>query len=288
MSNELITRLIADIDANRRLRLPSLIVTFFGDCIVPRGGVVSAKTLQGIFPRLGFEEGAVRTALSRLASDQWILRERRGRNAFYRFAGMGREDFESANDRIYQAPNRTEIPSGHSTWYVAVAPKQGWPNGLWRGIDAIPITPRTTLFQDADGRFRAGLIGLGAVLMAGSPPVLPDWVRNQFMPEDMDLDAGYLSAVFEEIGLTPPVDQADALAARLLLIHEWRRICLRWPEVPAHFATASPLQDARLLVAALYHTLLPASEAWLDTHATGMDGPLAANNSVQDRFQTSS
>lgn len=74
----------------------------------------------------------------------------------------------------------------------------------------------------------------------------------------------------------------DAMAARVLLVHRWRRLALRWPDLPE----GAPGSDARARVAAAYGALRPASERWLDEALPGAEeapgaarGPRAA-----DRF----
>src|SRR5262245_51763084 len=50
----------------------SVIITVFGDAIVPRGGAVWLGTLVSFFAALGIGDGVVRTAMSRLAADGWL------------------------------------------------------------------------------------------------------------------------------------------------------------------------------------------------------------------------
>ena len=56
--------IIAALRGEERLRVWSLIITVFGDAIVPRGGRIPLQALQEILARLGIEPGAVRTALT--------------------------------------------------------------------------------------------------------------------------------------------------------------------------------------------------------------------------------
>ena len=71
-------------------RTGSIIITVFGDAIVPRGGSVWLGTLLGFFETLDIDSGVVRTAMSRLAADGWLERSKVGRNSFYRLAKKGR------------------------------------------------------------------------------------------------------------------------------------------------------------------------------------------------------
>lgn len=82
-----------------------------------------------------------------------------------------------------------------------------------------------------------------------------------------------------------PADLAplDAMAARVLLVHRWRRLALRWPDLPE----AVPGSGARRGVAAAYRALRPASEAWLDAALPPANGPSQEAPGflrVEDRF----
>ena len=85
-------------------RTGSIVITVFGDAIVPRGGSVWLGTLLEFFESLDIESGVVRTAMSRLAADGWLTREKVGRNSFYRLADKGRQIFGAATRHIYDPP----------------------------------------------------------------------------------------------------------------------------------------------------------------------------------------
>jgi len=84
----------------------SVIITVFGDAIVPRGGSVWLGTLVRFFAALGSNDGVVRTAMSRLAADGWLERSRVGRNSFYHLTEKGRVTFRQATAHIYGAHAR--------------------------------------------------------------------------------------------------------------------------------------------------------------------------------------
>ncbi|MHC2193578.1 DNA-binding transcriptional regulator PaaX [Bradyrhizobium diazoefficiens] len=85
-------------------RTGSIVITVFGDAIVPRGGSVWLGTLLEFFESLDIDSGVVRTAMSRLAADGWLTREKVGRNSFYRLADKGHQTFEAATRHIYDPP----------------------------------------------------------------------------------------------------------------------------------------------------------------------------------------
>jgi len=254
-----------------RLRVWSLIVTFFGDAVNPRGGRVALSVLQDAMALLSIEAGAVRTALSRLASDGWVEREREGRLSFYALSPQGRFAFDEATRRIYSP---------------------GPPD--WQGDWTIAIT-------DADhaDRMRAhGFVLLGgpAWIKAGDEPGDPPQdvlvIRGQgtsFPPglirlwEPETLAAQYEAFIanwqgFDPAGLSP----VEAMAARTLLIHDWRRIVLRDPDLPAALLPDDwPGSRALELVRPLYAHLAEPSEKWLDD--AGLP-PATSAGAVTSRF----
>src|SRR2546423_13726821 len=64
-------------------RTGSIVITVFGDAIVPRGGSVWLGTLLEFFKGLDIDSGVVRTAMSRLAIDRRLQRNKGGRNRFF-------------------------------------------------------------------------------------------------------------------------------------------------------------------------------------------------------------
>ena len=52
----------------------SIVITIYGDAIVPRGGAVWLGTLEAILAAMEIGGGVVRTAMSRLAADGWLER----------------------------------------------------------------------------------------------------------------------------------------------------------------------------------------------------------------------
>ena len=86
------------------IRAGSLIVTVFGDTVVPRGGVLSLASLHEIMRAFRISDTLVRTALSRLVSEGWFERWKLGRNSYYRLTSRGQEAFAQATQRIYADP----------------------------------------------------------------------------------------------------------------------------------------------------------------------------------------
>ena len=85
-------------------RTGSIVITVFGDAIVPRGGSVWLGTLLEFFEQLDIDASVVRTAMSRLTADGWFERNKVGRNSFYRLVQSGRQTFDIATKHIYGPP----------------------------------------------------------------------------------------------------------------------------------------------------------------------------------------
>ncbi len=260
---------LARLHAEGRLRVWSLAVTIFGDAAAPRGGALSMADLTRLLARLGAEPGAVRTAMSRLARDGWVERRRAGRRSYYSLAPRGLDESLAAAPRIYAA----EPPEWDGRWTIAFTADGEAPAGFRRIAPGAWIAPGDAPC-DAPGVFaiRGG---------RGAPP---DWARAALSPPPLAARYAALSAAWA--GFAPPGEPEAAMAARTLLIHDWRRTLLRDAPLPRALRPAGwPGAAARALVARLYHALLPASEAWLDgCEAAPGESPPPAGPALLARF----
>ena len=258
-------------------RTGSLIVTFYGDAILPRGGSVWLGTLLQFLDMLQIDGGVVRTAVSRLAIDGWLDRDKVGRKSFYRLAKGGRQRFEAAVEHVYNP----HASSGGSRFELiligqgadrdvarAALAEAGFGSplpGVWvapPGV-AVPREAANAIRLDVAASDDMGrrLIGESWSL-ARTATSYRDFLKT-FAPLEAWLSPN--------TGLLP----ADAMLARVLLIHHYRRVILRDPLLPAAFLPADwPAQDAGRFCARIYRALLPASERWLDEHGESFTGKL--------------
>jgi phenylacetic acid degradation operon negative regulatory protein len=259
------------------IRAGSLIITVFGDAVVPRGGVLSLTSLHDIMRAFRISDTLVRTALSRLVSDGWFERWKVGRNSYYRLTGQGHEAFARATLRIYADP------------------PQDWQGAfdlllLDNGQDRGPL--RSELSGAGYGSLGPDLLiapamaaESGAFLrLSGMPADLPTarrlaeraWplaeIESRYR-RFIDTYSETLAALERGASFT----NLDALLVRILLIHDYRRAVLKDPLLPTQLLP-NPWAGsaARDLCGAIYKTLLPAAERWLDAHAQDDRGPLPA------------
>jgi len=276
-------RLIERLHRRGRVRVWSLVITIFGDAIVPRGGRVALGVLQEIVGRLGVEPGALRTALSRLAGDHWVTRERNGRNSYYRLAESGRHSFDLATRRIYSGGP----PQWDGSWTVAIAPPGDDANaGSLAEAGFVKVEGRVYLRPETAGALPADQELAGMLVVHGTGAEHPENLRILWPSEEIaDAYRGFTDAVkplasaLKDGGTLPPL---AAMAARTLVIHGWRRVVLRDPGLPdALLPDDWPGEEARALVLTAYRALLQPSEEWLDK--AGLP-PLADPVSFRVRF----
>ena len=105
------------------IRAGSLIVTVFGDAVVPRGGVLSLSSLHEIMRAFRISDTLVRTALSRLVSEGWFERWKVGRNSYYRLTAKGQG--ASPRRRSGSMPSRRKTGMAPSTSFCSTTARTG-------------------------------------------------------------------------------------------------------------------------------------------------------------------
>jgi len=265
-------KLLAQLQTENTLRASSLIITFFGDAIVSRGGNVSAKTVQTVLDKAGTGAGTLRTAFSRLASDEWIVRQKIGRESFYELADNGYLPFKEAAARIY-APVNGRANESRTPWLIGI--KEPGTKQLNIAEQGIQVTTNCWLFNAEDGKLKTKLKNAGFLMLSGELEQLPHWATSKLLPDACAHDFRQLKKRFAILNKNAGLSPLESLAARCLLIHQWRRVLLRTPVIPEELLPGDwPEQSCREFVATLYHQLIPKSEVWLDEHATSAAGSL--------------
>ena len=268
-------------------RTGSIIITVFGDAIVPRGGSVALGTLLEFFAAIDVDSSVVRTAMSRLTADGWFEREKVGRNSFYRLVQRERMTFDIATKHIYGPPvsdwtGRFElllIANGGDRDAAREALKNagfGTPlPGVWVAPSGVPIP------EEAKGAIR---LEVSAEDDSGRRLLSESWPLERTAEAYRRFMKGFeplRSWIARE-----KLNDIEAFIARVLLIHQYRRVVLRDPLLPAALLPRDwPGRAARQLCGEIYRGLLPASEQWLDRHASNESGALpAAGKELSRRF----
>ncbi|WP_262297488.1 PaaX family transcriptional regulator [Microvirga sesbaniae] len=268
------------------IRAGSLIVTVFGDAVVPRGGVLSLASLHEIMRAFRISDTLVRTALSRLVAEGWFERWKVGRNSYYRLTPQGQEAFAEATRRIYADPPH----EWHGSFDLLLLENPQDRNALRGELSAAGYgTLGPDLLMGAGPAARTGPF----LRLAATPADLPTarrlvekaWPLAEIEARYrrfIDTYAGTLGALERGAGFT----SLDALLVRILLIHDYRRAVLKDPQLPSRLLPGPWAgTGARALCGTIYRTLLPAAERWIDTHAQSDLGPLpAVDETFRQRF----
>ena len=276
----------------------SLIITFMGDVVSVQRRPVWLGSLVAALAPLGLSEHLVRTTCNRLTKEGWLRSRRIGRRSYCHFSRFGAHQYQRAARRIY-APAKpawdgfwTLIPAGG-----LVRPKReqlaeqlGWLGfGRMKGDLLIRAGYGEDHRQVLRGLkveapvFRAQSAELGGRL----GPSLPQLCREVWAVDELNHAYGrFLDRFAEPADGAAPTPRA-AFLLRFCLIHEFRRIVLTDPELPASLLPEVWCGDAaRQRAAILYHQWLDASEAWLATvlQPEEQEWPRTADN-LRARFR---
>ncbi len=290
-------RLVSAFRRQRPLRAGSLIVTLFGDAILPRGGAITLRSLIGIAAPFGIQERLVRTAAARLAQDGWLETRRLGKHSEYRLSASGSERFEEATERIYGP-----APSWSGRWTLLVLPPLTAAARavlrrelIWLGFGelAAGIYAHPEMSREGVRRALAPFAAARRTLVFEAT-LSGDASPARLLERGWNLDElaqGYRRFVsrFEPaLGASriASIAPQTGFVLRTLLIHDYRRLHLRDPLLPARvLPTDWPGFEAAALCRALYARVFGPSEQYLSASAAQLDGPLPAPGAaVRRRF----
>ncbi|BAT57504.1 transcriptional repressor PaaX [Variibacter gotjawalensis] len=266
----------------------SIIISLYGDAIVPRGGSVWLGTVLAFFNALGISDGVVRTAMSRLASDGWLTRTKVGRNSYYRLAEKGVETFRRATEHIY----RPSPPPWPGAFDLLIAGEGANTEALRAAMAEAEFgSPAPGVFVAPAGSAapQGNVIRLRATGDADAQRALAakSWPLDEIGEAYRRFVAAF-EPLRSALAAGGALSDLDALVARVLLIHEYRRIVLRDPILPVEVLPDGwQGTKARRLCAEIYGPVVVGSEGWLDQNAIDEAGnPLPGSAEIVRRFKT--
>ncbi|MDS4013444.1 MAG: phenylacetic acid degradation operon negative regulatory protein PaaX [Candidatus Accumulibacter sp.] len=264
------------------LRSNSLIVTLFGDAIEPHGGAVLLGSLIDLVAPLGINGRAVRTSVFRLMQEDWLYATPVGRRSEYGLTASGRRRINHAYRRIYD----TRHDTWNGQWQIVIVPE-----GALAGDER--ETLRRDLMWDGYGTLAPGIYAhptadasrLRSILMQTSSEnkvallnatsldgitttplreVVQQCWRLDRLAEDYDHFIARFHPAMKWLGQNRVKRPEQHFILRALLIHEFRRVQLRDPQLPEPLLAHNwPGHTARALCRELYEKLLPLSEEHL-------------------------
>jgi phenylacetic acid degradation operon negative regulatory protein len=250
---------------------------------------VQLADLIALLRHFSLNDSQVRTALSRLTAEGWLEAERHGRRSLYRPTATGRHRFEEATRRIYAGPP----DRWNGEWHVLVLPEGAERGALgkelgWLGFGT--LAPGVMLHPAPDAASLASVIedlpaderplAIAGKSVLEAPPALLSglvarcWNLDALAQSYRGLLAGF-AGLRRAIAAGFAPEPLPALLARLLLIHDYRRIILRDPMLPAALLPKDWIgREAYAAARDLYRALAPPAERWLDESLQGEGGAL--------------
>ena len=232
-------------------RAPSLIITVWGDSIAPHGGAAMLAGLIDLFAPFGINERLVRTSVFRLAREGWLKAKPIGRESLYRLTHDGARRFQQAYRRIYAPPDE----AWNESWEIVLAADPGRTERRalkqelqWEGFGAFDsgVFARPATTASAVPRIAAALNleneitvfrarddpGLGGRTLASRVPDAWDFAALTRHYREFLRRFGTVIDRFRMENKST-LDPAHAFIVRTLLIHAYRRVLLRDPQLPA-------------------------------------------------------
>lgn len=234
--------------ASGRPQVWSIVVTIFGDAVLHRGGRIAMQDLQSLTAPMNISEGALRTAISRLASEGWLIGERHGRNSFYSLSSEARVETVEASKEVYRS--RQFHPP--KNWSLGIG-------GTEAPKTALQINKTTWLWGTS-----TSLQPPDMLVVQGRAEQIPNWLIDTVIPQKRATQINSLLSLLNT--KTPDLAPQDALILRVLVIHFWRRIVLGLgPNVFEIAPPNWPLADCHSAVASAYRALFDTAENALCT-----------------------
>ncbi len=223
---------VAELADPQDQRVWSIIVSLFGDMAQEPGAQISGGVLTLIIEPMGIKPEAIRVALHRLRKDGWIESDRIGRVSRHVLSEFGRTQSAAVTPRIY-----ARGPSPIENWHLLIA-EDGSGTQVLEDVmlsdDYIPIGRNVAMGAGPVPDQSDGLLALDI-----SPHAAPKWVQDRLCPPELRasckalLGAVVRAAKSRPEGWAPTPLQSATL--RTLLVHRWRRVVLRQPDLPLAF-----------------------------------------------------
>ena len=255
----------------------ALLVTFFCDVVTQHGGEIWLGDIIRVLSPLGINERLTRTSVFRLVQDGWLESRKQGRRSYYRLTKTGQNYYQRAAQRIYTS-NQPDWDGGWSLLFTALVPEEkrdALKRGLsWlgyaqmaAGVHALPCNQTRTLDELlADLDLQDRVVQMQA--RADDTESLKELVLSRWKLDELQrVYKDFVSLFVEARNALHAQKQADGhtlVLLRILLIHEYRRILLKDPELPAKMLPGDwEGHTARTLTAEIYRELAKPTAKWV-------------------------
>lgn len=220
------------------MRARSALFTLFGDVVRPAGGEVWLTSLTGCMDALGFTPEATRTALHRMAAEDWVEPRRTGRYASYRLTARGEDRLEEAAARIY----RLRDADWDGSWRLLVSPAIGRTPALTRALRWMgfgQLSADTWISPHPHGARLTAVMAehdlSGAMHFVTDPGDEAPQRDREIVACAWDLEAlhdAQEAFVRRWSDVAAPAGRREAFRVRIMLVHDWRAFLHLDPGLP--------------------------------------------------------
>lgn len=243
--------------ANNPPRSKSVVMTLFGDVILPHGGALWLGSLIRLLAPFGISDRLVRTSVYRLAEEGWLSAQREGRRSRYTLRPSAARRFKHACKRIYTPTylawdgKWTQIMALPNTLDSAQR-AQLRKELLWEGFGA--LSPTMFIHPNPDSETLIDLLSrqqlehkiFVSVASPSSTIVGRSFHELIDLCWDLDTITTHYQHFMTWFGNFPELIRAQkalnpelAFVLRTLLIHEFRRVQLHDPQLPIELLPAN-------------------------------------------------
>lgn len=288
---------------NRRpIRAGSLIITVYGDAILPRGGTVWLGSLINLLEPLGLNQRLVRTSVFRLSKENWLVADQVGRRSYYSLTGPGIRRFRKAFKRVYAEHN----PEWDGRWLMAILSQLNQDERQkvrqeleWHGFGNLAPTvmlhPQMqkpelqTILQEFDSQNDVIMLedlGEGSVASRALRLQTRESWNLPKLAEDYQNFLDKFRPIWNHLKEKGNPTAEQCFQIRILLIHEYRRIILRDPELPDELLPGDWAGSAaRQLCNNIYQRVWEGAELHMNDVLETAEGPLPPpNNKFFQRY----
>ncbi|MGY0314454.1 phenylacetic acid degradation operon negative regulatory protein PaaX (plasmid) [Alteromonas macleodii] len=273
----------------------SMIVTLFGDVVSQHGEWIWLGSIIDALGHVGFAERSVRTSAFRLVQNDWLITKKIGRKSYYRLTEHGRSHYARAERRIYhrhQANWDTQwilvlnvsIPEDKIEDFRESIRWLGF-NILSPGLFAHPSPDRRSLDEMLiENKLMADVV----VFKAQSDDVYSKKNLKRLITEKWEIDVleqmyqNFLDSFRDfsmQLDLTELTD-AECFAYRLAIIHEFRRVQLKDPDLPPELLPIGWIGfESQDLLQRVYRHLIPGSLSFIQKQLFNAHGEMPSPSS---------
>ena len=276
------------------IRSTALLITFFCDVVTQHGGEIWLGSIIHALSPLGINERLTRTSVFRLVQDGWLQARKQGRRSYYRLTQTGQNYYQRAASRIY-ASQPVEWDGNWTLLLTSMTPEQkrdALNRGLlWlgygrvsAGVYALPGDQRPALDQLlSDLQVEDKVINMQAHtddVEGLQRLVLSRWNLDELRQRYKSFTQQYRAAL-KSLKSSRSANGHSLLLLRVLLIHEYRRILLSDPELPAAMLPKSwDGYIAQALTGEVYRRITTISSQWVNRQLLNADGLLAGGQGI--------